>query len=45
MLEQEMASIIKYVLDRAGGPLGNKGAEAAEAAIKMIAFKRLVEAL
>ena len=32
-------------LDRAGGPLGNKGAEAAEAAIKMIAFKRLVEAL
>lgn len=32
-------------LDRAGGPLGNKGAEAAEAAIKMVAFKRHVESL
>ena len=29
-------------LDRAGGKLGNKGSEAAEAAIKMIAFKRRV---
>lgn len=29
-------------LDRAGGPCGDKGAEAAEAAIKMIAFKRHV---
>ena len=32
-------------LDRAGGPLGNKGAEAAEAAIKMVDFKRKVEEL
>ena len=32
-------------LDRAGGVLGNKGAEAAEAAIKMVAFKRRVEEL
>ena len=29
-------------LDRAGGCLGNKGAEAAEAAIKMVDFKRKV---
>ncbi|MDE5812061.1 MAG: 6,7-dimethyl-8-ribityllumazine synthase [Muribaculaceae bacterium] len=29
-------------LNRAGGKLGNKGSEAAEAAIKMIAFKRRV---
>lgn len=29
-------------LDRAGGSLGNKGSEAAEAAIKMVAFKRRV---
>ena len=29
-------------LDRAGGSMGNKGAEAAETAIKMVAFKRLV---
>ncbi len=29
-------------LDRAGGPLGNKGAEAAEAALDMIAFSRKV---
>lgn len=32
-------------LDRAGGSLGNKGAEAAEAAIKMVDFKRKVEEL
>lgn len=32
-------------LDRAGGVLGNKGAEAAEAAIKMVDFKRKVEEL
>lgn len=32
-------------IDRAGGPLGNKGAEAAEAAIKMAAFKRTVQEL
>ncbi len=32
-------------LDRAGGVLGNKGAEAAEAAIKMVDFKRKVEDL
>lgn len=31
-------------LDRAGGSLGNKGAEAAETAIKMVAFKRAVMA-
>ena len=30
-------------LDRAGGPLGNKGLEAAQAAIKMIDFNRDVE--
>ena len=35
----------QQALDRAGGCLGNKGAEAAEAAIKMVAFKRHVEAL
>ena len=29
-------------LDRAGGSMGNKGTEAAETAIKMVAFKRLV---
>ncbi len=29
-------------LDRAGGPLGNKGAEAAEAALDMISFSRTV---
>ena len=29
-------------LDRAGGALGNKGSEAAEAAIKMVNFKRKV---
>lgn len=32
-------------LDRAGGPLGNKGAEAAEAAIKMHAFAQYVKSL
>lgn len=32
-------------LDRAGGALGNKGSEAAEAAIKMVDFKRKVEEL
>lgn len=32
-------------LDRAGGPMGHKGAEAAETAIKMVAFKRKVEAM
>lgn len=32
-------------LDRAGGKLGNKGAEAAEAAIKMVDFKRKVQDL
>ncbi len=31
-------------LDRAGGSMGNKGAEAAETAIKMVAFKRAVMA-
>ena len=30
----------QQALDRAGGRLGNKGAEGAEAALKMIAFKR-----
>ncbi len=29
-------------LDRAGGPVGDKGSECADAAIKMIAFKRRV---
>lgn len=32
-------------IDRAGGKLGNKGAEAAEAAIKMVDFKRKVQDL
>lgn len=32
-------------LDRAGGPLGNKGAEGAEAAIKMHAFAQHVKSL
>lgn len=31
---------LQDALDRAGGPLGNKGAEAAEAAIHMIDFSR-----
>ena len=30
-------------LDRCGGPMGDKGAEAAETAIKMVAFNRLTE--
>ncbi|MCM1110037.1 MAG: 6,7-dimethyl-8-ribityllumazine synthase [Clostridium sp.] len=30
----------QQALDRAGGPAGHKGCEAAEAAIRMIAFKR-----
>lgn len=34
----------QQALDRAGGRLGNKGAEAAETAIKMIAFNRAVDA-
>ena len=34
----------KDALDRAGGPLGDKGMEAARAAIKMIDFNREVEA-
>lgn len=33
----------QQALDRAGGCLGNKGAEAAEAAIKMIDFSRSLE--
>lgn len=33
----------QQALDRCGGPAGDKGAEAAEAAIKMINFKRLFE--
>lgn len=32
-------------IDRAGGPLGNKGAEAAETAIKMFAFSQTVKNL
>lgn len=35
----------QQALDRAGGRLGNKGAEAAETAIKMVAFKRRVQDL
>ena len=33
----------QQALDRAGGVLGNKGAEAAETAIRMVAFNRLVD--
>ena len=33
----------QQALDRAGGPLGNKGAEAAEAAIHMVDFARKVK--
>lgn len=33
----------EQALERAGGRLGNKGAEAAETAIKMIAFNRAVD--
>jgi 6,7-dimethyl-8-ribityllumazine synthase len=32
-------------LDRAGGSLGNKGSEAAEAAVKMVAFARAIKDL
>jgi 6,7-dimethyl-8-ribityllumazine synthase len=32
-------------LDRAGGSLGNKGSEAAEAAVKMVAFARTIKDL
>lgn len=32
-------------LDRAGGPVGDKGAECAEAALKMIAFRRMATTL
>lgn len=32
-------------LDRAGAPVGDKGAECAEAALKMIAFRRMAEEL
>lgn len=35
----------QQALDRAGGCLGNKGAEAAEAALKMVAFNRLADEL
>ena len=35
----------QQALDRAGGPAGHKGIEAAETAIKMVAFKRSVEEL
>ena len=35
----------QQALDRAGGCLGNKGAEAAETAIKMVDFKRKVQDL
>ena len=35
----------QQALDRAGGKLGNKGAEAAETAIRMIAFNRQVNDL
>lgn len=33
----------QQALDRCGGPAGHKGVEAAEAALKMIAFKRSIE--
>lgn len=35
----------QQALDRAGGSLGNKGTEAAETAIKMIAFNRIADEL
>jgi len=35
----------QQALDRAGGPMGHKGVEAAETAIRMVAFKRHVETL
>lgn len=33
----------QQALDRCGGPAGHKGVEAAEAALKMVAFKRQLE--
>ncbi len=33
----------QQALDRCGGPAGHKGVEAAEAALKMVAFKRTLE--
>ena len=36
---------LQDAFDRAGGSVGDKGAEAAEAAVKMVAFKRMVQAL
>lgn len=36
---------LQDALDRAGGSVGDKGAEAAEAAVKMVAFKRRVQDL
>lgn len=36
---------LQDALDRAGGSVGDKGAEAAEAAVKMVAFKRSVQEL
>lgn len=35
----------QQALDRVGGPMGHKGVEAAETAIRMVAFKRRVESL
>ena len=36
---------LQDALDRCGGAVGDKGAEAAEAAVKMVAFKRRVQEL
>lgn len=36
---------LQEALDRAGGPHGDKGAECAECALKMVAFNKQVEAL
>ena len=36
---------LQDALDRVGGSVGDKGAEAAEAAVKMVAFKRRVQDL
>ncbi|MDE6177930.1 MAG: 6,7-dimethyl-8-ribityllumazine synthase, partial [Duncaniella sp.] len=35
----------QQALDRCGGPAGHKGVEAAETALKMVAFKRRLESL
>ena len=35
----------QQALERVGGPMGHKGVEAAETAIRMVAFKRRVESL